>query len=133
MANTHLFWDPKQERIKYYQFTKLLTLLKESAHSGEPIIVAGDLNSVPESNLIRLVKFGESPTLERTQLPEDNFIRLTDIYNDVKDRLPALKSAFVLQEHKPTNAKSRNIFRGMIDYVFYSEQVRLVKAEELPD
>jgi len=56
--------------------------------------VAGDTNSVPESNLIRLVKFGEPPTIERTKEPEDNFQRLQELYEEVKGQLPKLKSAF---------------------------------------
>lgn len=51
----------------------------------------------------------------------------------MKDRLPKLKSAFVDQEHKVTNAKSRKIFRGMIDYIFYSEHLRVAATEPLPD
>lgn len=67
VATTHLFWDPSLERIKYYQFTKLLKVVNEAAKPAEPIIVAGDTNSVPDCNLIRLVKYGEPPALERTK------------------------------------------------------------------
>lgn len=69
VATTHLFWDPALERIKYYQLTLLLKTLKEAARPDEAIIVAGDTNSLPECNIIRLVKFGEAPTLERTKEP----------------------------------------------------------------
>ena len=69
VATTHLFWDPDLERIKCYQFTRLLMALKEAAQPNEPIIVAGDTNSVPDCNLIRMVKFNDKPTLEKTRKP----------------------------------------------------------------
>jgi endonuclease/exonuclease/phosphatase (EEP) superfamily protein YafD len=76
VANTHLFWDPNIESIKYYQMTKLLKTVREAAKPEEPIIVAGDTNSTPQSNLIQFIQAGSPPDLSRTLEPEDNFTRL---------------------------------------------------------
>ncbi|MFM7858417.1 MAG: endonuclease/exonuclease/phosphatase family protein, partial [Flammeovirgaceae bacterium] len=59
VANTHLFWNPDFEYVKYGQISKILTHI-ESKYNKLPLILCGDLNSTPTSNVIRYV-YGQNP------------------------------------------------------------------------
>jgi len=61
LANAHLFWDPTYEELKIAQARALVKGAEELATSSEskssigwvPIILAGDFNSTPESEVYR--------------------------------------------------------------------------------
>ncbi|EKX50049.1 hypothetical protein GUITHDRAFT_85586 [Guillardia theta CCMP2712] len=61
LANAHLFWDPTYEELKIAQARALVKAAEELSTSSEskssigwiPIILAGDFNSTPESEVYR--------------------------------------------------------------------------------
>jgi mRNA deadenylase 3'-5' endonuclease subunit Ccr4 len=61
---THLYWNPNKEFVKNIQGAYLLDKLynnfaiNKSNNKLLPIIIAGDLNSIPDSNLIKYMKQG---------------------------------------------------------------------------
>lgn len=54
IVNTHLFWNPEYEYVKYGQISKVLKYL-EKQYLDEPIFLCGDFNSVPWSNVLRYI------------------------------------------------------------------------------
>lgn len=54
VINTHLFWNPEYEYIKYGQLSVIIKTL-EDKYSRLPIIICGDLHSLPSSNVLKYV------------------------------------------------------------------------------
>lgn len=52
VANTHLFWNPEFEYVKYGQISKIVMYIQKN-FSDFPVILGGDLNSLPSSNVMR--------------------------------------------------------------------------------
>lgn len=159
LANTHLFWNPEFEYIKYGQISKILTHLNEN-YKDEPLIFTGDLNSLPWSNVMRY--------LYRLK-PVINSNTKGDYYNNKKymEKFHAesmhdfnLSSAF--QNYKPIVMKGLNTpvdeglineqvfnkladnhpeftnftdeFYGCLDYIFYSKESLVVsELMEIPN
>ena len=49
IATTHLFWDPAQEDVKLAQTQYVLKQLNRFNVHNDPVIFAGDFNSLPQS------------------------------------------------------------------------------------
>ena len=52
ICNTHLFWNPEYEFVKYGQICVIVNYLEKN-FKKLPIILAGDLNSLPWSNVLK--------------------------------------------------------------------------------
>ncbi|NWU98122.1 ANGE1 protein, partial [Upupa epops] len=63
VANTHLLFNPRRGDIKLTQMAMLLAEIDKIAKTTEgsyyPVILCGDLNSVPDSPLYRFIRNGE--------------------------------------------------------------------------
>ncbi|XP_072350286.1 protein angel homolog 1-like isoform X2 [Scyliorhinus torazame] len=65
VANTHLIFNPRRGDIKLTQLAVLFAEIEQVVHTAYaddtccPIILCGDLNSVPESPLYKLIRNGE--------------------------------------------------------------------------
>lgn len=64
VANTHFFWNPHYEKVKFHQVCEALRHLKLYA-GDSPMILAGDLNSQPGSPVVKLILTGK---LENTSI-----------------------------------------------------------------
>lgn len=73
IANTHLFWNPESEYIKYGQVSTIMSHLT-TKYKDYPIIFAGDFNSLPKSNVLRYI----------AKLPPINFFVKGDSHNNKK-------------------------------------------------
>ena len=103
LATTHIFWDPEQPDVKLIQVLKILQELKTFARDSEPIILAGDFNSLPESQVyIELVKEYSSAFAKY----QDN--RNEPEFTNVNGVLPDNKTY---------------AFAGTLDYILYSPNI----------
>lgn len=69
--NAHFFWNPKRDDVKYFQMFTLLNIIMKKVKPDDLIILGGDLNSCPNSNLISLLNCCE-PKLERIEVRDGN-------------------------------------------------------------
>jgi len=61
IGNTHLYWDPQFEKVKYHQICSAVSQMFSFADPNDSVVLAGDLNSLPDSNVVRFVQFREHP------------------------------------------------------------------------
>jgi len=61
VGNTHLYWDPQYEKVKYHQICSAVSQMFSFADPTDSVVLAGDLNSLPDSNVVRFVQFREHP------------------------------------------------------------------------
>lgn len=63
VANTHVLFNPRRGDIKLAQVALLLAEIDKIARTAEgsyyPVILCGDLNSVPDSPLYKFIRNGE--------------------------------------------------------------------------
>jgi CCR4-NOT transcription complex subunit 6 len=57
IGNTHLYWDPQYEKVKYHQICSAVSQMYSFADQTDSVVLAGDLNSLPDSNVVRFVQF----------------------------------------------------------------------------
>jgi mRNA deadenylase 3'-5' endonuclease subunit Ccr4 len=67
VANTHIYWNPKRDDIKYFQMITLMDYIVKHHKSTDNIVVLGDLNSKPTSNIAHLL-VGMPPVVERLEV-----------------------------------------------------------------
>jgi mRNA deadenylase 3'-5' endonuclease subunit Ccr4/uncharacterized protein with PIN domain len=75
VANTHLFWNPEFDDVKVAQTTYLLQHITElrrllsQQHPGRTIhvVLAGDLNSTPQSRVLQLIQTGRVEIVEKKE------------------------------------------------------------------
>lgn len=129
VANTHLFWNPDYEYVKYGQLSKILCFL-EQKYNKLPLILCGDMNSTPSSNVLKYV-YKLPPTfssnirgdpVKNKQFQEmffkDNLHKMNirsayDVYKGSN------KSEFA--DNHPDFTTYTHEFIGNLDYILYSE------------
>lgn len=57
LANTHLFWNPKYEKIKLNQAKLLCKKIEEFNILHIPVIISGDFNSMPNSDVYKFIEY----------------------------------------------------------------------------
>ena len=138
VASTHLFWDPNFPEVKLKQTERLLEETQEFAkkyskvHGNLPIIIAGDFNSVPGSEVhLRMLKgfsaeFGglKSAYAEALKKPP-GFI--TQQKPGQKDTITAGDS----KHNEPAHSNCTPGFTECIDYVFVTDDVSVTSAEPI--
>ena len=154
VASTHLFWDPDFPDVKLRQTERLLAETREfaraflassagkgptgndgDAKTNVPVIVAGDFNSVPRSDVhaaaLRGVP-GSSPGTPGTPLKSAYAEALK--HADVRIAKPADGRDCVAADPTTGEPRHTNVTPGFtecIDYVFVSDDVAVVAAEPI--
>lgn len=118
VATTHFFWDPNYEHVKYGQASMLLDHINRLSleEVDAPVIVCGDFNSLPDSNVLR-VFYGQAP-VKLDQIKQENFNIIQEFY---KPRQMIFKSVYSLYKDSPypfTNCTKD--FKGCIDHIMYT-------------
>lgn len=156
IANTHLIFNPKRCDIKLAQLKLFLSELEEislehhDAVKNErchyPTILCGDLNSVPESDVIRftvknLATSNESENEEKCEQPESQAIRENpndgpDSEEQKDDSLSNLSHTFQFKSVYPVKNKAgelyvSNCYNQIVDYIFYTPNIKLDSYTEL--
>ena len=144
--NTHLFWNPKTEWIKYGQLHHILGFIENNFHKNLPTIIGGDINSTPDSNVLKLM-YKIPPEINIDS--EDNFKNkkyIEQFWNEAnKLKFRDLRSAYDVYKASSADEVSAYVknhpdyttytheFSGNIDYIFYSsENLELVQLMKIP-
>jgi CCR4-NOT transcription complex subunit 6 len=121
LVNLHLHWDPQNELLKYAQISEILNrtyLFKEKFKFCEklkiPIIICGDFNSLPDSNVVNLLH-GE---INKDKINQNELPGFLEIFSKTKGL--NLNDTH-LNDFYCTNIK--NNFSGKLDYIFHSPDI----------
>jgi CCR4-NOT transcription complex subunit 6 len=139
VATCHVHWDPEFCDVKLIQTMMLMhrlqTIIKEAQMSlrtentegsvdcnSIPLILCGDLNSLPDSGVVEYLRSGHVPTNHK------DFKEI--VYDDCLTKLSQTDSKEIYSHgFRLSQAYSKDImpytnytyeFKGIIDYVFYS-------------
>lgn len=139
VANTHIHANSDSPDVKLFQVVRLVNVLEEIVQSHTPLLICGDLNSLPLSDPHRFIVSG------RCDLVDNGIKEHLDIFNRLKMRhslpLASAYASFSLSagDEKPqqtmdTRAKeplftnfTKN-FSGTLDYIFYTENCLRVEG-----
>jgi endonuclease/exonuclease/phosphatase family metal-dependent hydrolase len=107
ICNSHL--DNLLPKAREYELKKLMEVIERQQEKEElPIILMGDFNDTPESNLIK--KFKEGKLSRKKLIPVQD--KNKSLYNEV------------------TRDKFKRSEKGVhIDYIFVSEEIEVINAE----
>lgn len=112
VATTHLFWDPTQEDVKLLQTRRLLHHLDAFTSAHQPVctVLAGDFNSLPDSEVYRFIR-------EHGQFASayEHYPRTTDTNAAVAE--PAFTNVNGAEPGSGGQQVAR--FVGTLDYIFY--------------
>jgi len=131
--NTHLYWDPKFVFVKYGQLVKILIDIENKYSLLAPIILCGDFNSLPDSNVIKYI-YNEKPDMGITievEAEKNKFI-IQEIWDKYPNKFN-LRSAYdsykcenenefdYIKNH-PDFTNFTLEFKGNLDYIIYSKE-----------
>lgn len=156
--NVHFPWRPQFEYHKCVITNFIFEdILNEHYNSNCNIFIAGDFNSLPESNVLKLFYndfnrslFIDEKFLKNQFLVENfeemlnnskkihSFFKLKSVYDNYKSNLNEIDAIQVSQtkefyvKNHPQFTNYTEYFCGNIDYIFYSKQLHPVKILQLP-
>lgn len=148
IANTHLVFNPRRSDIKLAQLRYFLSELEQiSLERGvyhqeahyHPTVFCGDLNSVPESEVNKLITKNLDPLQTSEQTCSTSTSDKADIQQDNhfdQDSISNLSHSMKFKSVYPT--KNRNgqpyvstFSHCIVDYIFYNPELRLESFREL--
>jgi len=115
VATSHIFWDPRFEDVKLMQTRAVLSAAEKFKKKVEPLagcnvplIIAGDFNSLPDSDVIQFVKEGclqnATPRQKKAKFDFKHGLQLASAYDPLGN---------------PNTNFTQN-FTGCLDWIFYS-------------
>ncbi|KAK9757265.1 hypothetical protein RND81_01G152600 [Saponaria officinalis] len=128
IANTHIYWDPEWADVKLAQVKYLLSrldqfkiLVSERFECTPSVILTGDFNSTPGSEVYNYIISGSSEAKHTDECPDELPIPLSSVYECTRGEPPF------------TNCTPG--FTGTLDYIFFSPlgSMKPVSFLELPD
>jgi len=129
VANTHLFWNPEFEYVKYGQISRIITHL-EQKYGKLPLIFCGDLNSTPVSNVLRYV-YKLPPVFSNNQRGDQakNKQFMEQFHKEKMHKLSVRSAYDVYKGSNPKEYSENHLdyttytheFIGNLDYIIYSE------------
>jgi mRNA deadenylase 3'-5' endonuclease subunit Ccr4 len=146
LVNTHLFWNPKTEWIKYGQISMITTTIENNFNKSMPTLIAGDFNSTPDSNVVKIF-YKKAPQIGNDS--EDNIKNrkyIEQFWKEMNEKkLRDYRSAYdvykvstvednkTYYENHPDYTTYTQEFNGNIDYIFYSsENLELLQLLKIP-
>lgn len=144
IVNTHLFWNPEFEYVKYGQISKILNHIQNSNKKNYPIILCGDFNATPSSNVLKYI-YKQTPVLTANQKGDFNKNKkyIEKFYNESLHNL-SIRSAYdcyKLDEFKKTSDFAENHpdfttytdeFIAATDYILFTEDLDLLEILKVP-
>ena len=118
VATAHFFWNPEYEYVKFGQACMLIDIVTQFYldQPEVPILICGDFNSLPDSNVIRLFQ-GEAPIKSLT-IKQEHFSIIQELYKSNQLILKSAYSSYKPSPHPLTNFTKH--FQGCLDYILYS-------------
>jgi len=120
VANTHLYWNPQRSEIKTAQYQMFLNEIDEfvtsSATPGSDVIIGGDLNSKPKSELM-------------TQISKGNYFpnyNITDNDTDNDNDTDMAGMTTTDMNNKKTNQLKMKMKIKMMKDIYYGEKTRFL-------
>lgn len=150
IANTHLIFNPRRSDIKLAQLKYFLSELEELSFGQNrtrrgihhyPTIFCGDLNSVPDSEVNKLITKNLSSDHEDTQTRQrrstsETHDNKSECSSPTKDSLASLNHSFRFRSVYPTKDRRGQPYVStfshcIVDYIFYTPELRLESFREL--
>jgi mRNA deadenylase 3'-5' endonuclease subunit Ccr4 len=145
IVNTHLFWNPEFEYVKYGQMCSIIKHVATFYNNDLPIIFAGDINSTPGSNVIKYI-YNKAPEISSSfkgdYIKNKRFIE--QFWNDYKSPFE-LRSAYDVYkvsstddfadfaDNHPDFTTYTHEFHDTIDYIFYTHKnIELLELLKIP-
>jgi len=135
---THIFWDPKFEHVKYLQMSLICKLLENTVKETDNLVVCGDFNSTPNTNVVNLLMTKGIPVLQSTEsqsekgldvmkkvhLGLDSFLKKFEFDNTYRHYGQVVDQA----EEYPAYTNYTHDFKGTLDHIFFSKNRFEVKG-----
>jgi len=119
VASTHIFWDPELRDVKLKQAQYLQQQIQAFAPPRAAVVVGGDFNSVPGSEVFQFMTGSAAEGIDGGGLPPVPPVKLSSIWG-AADQHPVMTTA------TPG-------FTATIDYLFVSpDLLRVTKKMVLP-
>jgi len=145
IVNTHLYWNPEFEYIKYGQLSKIIKDIEKKYSASVPMILCGDFNSLPNSNVIKYV-YGIAPDIDNIKKGEieKNKKFISELWEEYKHNLD-LRSAYdsykkdkIIEKYDYANNHPdftvyTEEFIGNLDYIIYStKHFKITQLLDIP-
>lgn len=145
--NTHLYWKPEDEYIKYGQIAKIIKHIADAYGRDIPVIFCGDLNSTPNSNVFRYI-YNEKPSFDSVVKGDSSKNKkFIDMFWETEKHGLDLRSAY--DSYKKYNDKFTSVLESgenhpdftvhtkddslMLDYIIYnSNKLKVTDLLKVP-
>jgi CCR4-NOT transcription complex subunit 6 len=145
VVNTHLFWNPEFEYVKYGQMMRVLQFI-EKHYKHLPTVLCGDFNSLPTSNVIKYI-YSLAPDTTNTNFKGDatknkkfidffwanhvHGLKLRSAYDIFKH--DSVKDVDDYADGHPDFTTYTQEFVGTLDYIFYNpEKLKVTELVRIP-
>ncbi len=142
-VNTHLFWNTDFEYVKYGQICMILKNINtDNKYKNMPVVLCGDLNSTPNSNVLKYI-YHKAPQVTEKGNHDKNKKFMEMLWEEYPNKFN-LRSAYDIYkvssntdfedyvDNHPDFTVYTHEFIGLLDYIFYSqanlEVVELLKV-----
>jgi CCR4-NOT transcription complex subunit 6 len=133
IVNTHLFWNPDYEYVKYGQVSKIINFIEKNYGTSARVIFCGDLNSLPGSNVLKYI-YNKPPEVNLNIKGDYNKNKkYIEQFWDNKGHQLQLRSAYDISkvsknneteefvENHPDFTTYTHEFIGNLDYIIYTK------------
>jgi len=142
IINTHLYWDPNFEFVRYLQTSLIYKMIEKHIDNTDNILLCGDFNATPDSNVVKLLLNKEKPDCSSSLTPEKQEI-MKEIYEELKEFVVDYewKSAYErygelteeLKTRHPRFTQYTEVLRDNFDYIFYNpKRLKVSKLLRVP-
>jgi CCR4-NOT transcription complex subunit 6 len=146
VSNTHLFWNHEFEYVKYGQLSKVIQFI-EKHYKTLPVVLCGDLNSLPTSNVIKYV-YSDAPDTANANFKGDanKNKKFIDYFWNNHNHSLKLRSAYDVFKNDrvqevadyadghPDFTTYTQEFIGTLDYIFYNpEKLQVTELVRIPN
>jgi len=142
VACIHTFWNPKFEHVKYYQLTAICQLIDEKVEEGQRVIICGDLNSFPDTNVTNLLNQKPPRVSSHLETPE-KMETMNEYYASLKTFLKKFtfdnaykcygKAAGNKDWTYPPYTNYTSDFKATLDHIFFTPNgLSLIGLLEIP-
>ena len=132
IGGTHLFWNPEISHLQFTQICCFLSKIRELEDKYKELdlitILGGDLNSFPDSNVIRRIK-GDKLGYEEHPTVREGIYQALNIYGDEGNNMISAYQFYNGKEegvnNHPRYTTYTETFHGCIDFIFYKTTPKL--------
>lgn len=143
IVNTHLFYDVYYEDVQYFQIAEIIKEIENNYTEKDNIIICGDFNSLPESNVINLVLNNTQVDIIKSEWNKEYQIEnMKKIKSFVEKNIRkfVFKNAYEIlplkrKEEKVGYTNYTENFKGDLDYILYpsSSKIALLEILKIPN